>query len=220
IEKKCYRRVWRAALRMFLYKPHELVSNATKRIELERMFAGSGFEELVLALLEIDRRSTGHVVEVITLPIPRERRPHRWAIARVVKVIRAGEVLLLRESRGGVAEVRRVVIKKRAAKLARGAARESYAHSRHRHHRGGFHADQIHAPLHQRVCKGSARRRLRGNQLVPRRTGLSLKRLAPLACDRVRIKLPVRFKQLTARHRRRDLQLRGRKVPHVADTLT
>src|SRR6185436_5266636 len=91
IEKKCYRRVWRAALRMFLYKPHELVSNATKRIELERMFAGSGFEELVLSLLEIDRRSAGHVVEVITLPIPRERRPHRWTIARVIKEIRTGE---------------------------------------------------------------------------------------------------------------------------------
>src|SRR6185436_1133917 len=163
---------------------HELVSNATKRIELERMFAGSGFEELVLSLLEIDRRSAGHVVEVITLPIPRERRPHRWTIARVIKEIRTGEVLLLRECCSRVAEVWRVIVKKRAAELARRTARESDAHRGHRHDCGGFHSDQVHAPLRQRVRKRSARRRLRGNHFVPPRSGVSLKSLAPLPRDR------------------------------------
>src|SRR6185503_15696086 len=118
IKQKCDRRVRRPALRMLLYKPHELVSNATERIELERMITRSGLEELILALFEIDRRSARHVVEVITLPIPRERRSHRWTITRVIKVIRTGEVLLLRKCRGGVAEIWCVVIEKRAAKLA------------------------------------------------------------------------------------------------------
>src|SRR6185369_6182178 len=107
---------------MLLDKSHELVGDATERIELERMFARPGLEELVLSLLEIDRRSTGHVVEVITLPIPRERRPHRWTIARVIKEIRTGEVLLLREGCRGVAKVRRVIVKKRAAELTRRTA--------------------------------------------------------------------------------------------------
>src|SRR5215213_2066820 len=119
------------------------------------MLARAGLEELVLPLLEIDRGCTGHVVKVITLAIPRERRPHRWTITRVIKEVRTGKVLLLREGCGCVAEVWRVVIKKRAAKLARCATRESDAHSRHRHHRGGLHADQVNAPLHQRMCKRS-----------------------------------------------------------------
>ena len=79
-------------------------------------------------------------------------------IARVVKVIRAREVLRLGERRCGVAEVWCVVVKKCTAKLPRSTARESDAHTGHRHHRGGFHAEQINAPLAQRVRKRSARR--------------------------------------------------------------
>src|SRR6185295_2417672 len=105
IEQKSDRRVRRTTLRMLISETHKLISDAAERIELERMISRSGLEELVVSLFEIDRRSAGHVVEVITLPIPRERRPHRRTIARVVKVIRAGEDLLLCESRGGVAKV-------------------------------------------------------------------------------------------------------------------
>src|SRR5215217_822683 len=112
---------------MFLRKPHELVSDATERIELERMLARSRFEELVLSLLEIDRRRACHVVEVITLAIPRKRWPHCRTIARVVKEIRAGEVLLLRECCCSVAEIWRVIVEESAAELARGSARESDA---------------------------------------------------------------------------------------------
>src|SRR6185503_3204898 len=132
---------------------------AAERIELKRVIARPRFEELVLSLLEIDRGRAGHVVEVITLAIPRERRSHCWTITRVIEVIRAGEVLLFRECGGRVAEVGRVIVKKRAAELARRTARESDAHSNHRHHRRGFDAEQLYAPRAQRMRVSSARGR-------------------------------------------------------------
>src|SRR5436305_14257097 len=149
IDQESNRRVWRAALRMFFRKAHELISDAPERIELKRMLAWSRFEELVLALLQINRRRTRHVVQVITLAIPRQRRPHRWTIARVVKVIGPGKILCLSKRRRRVAEVWRVIVKKGAAKLARSAASKTDAHSPHRHDRRRLHANQVDTPLSQ-----------------------------------------------------------------------
>jgi hypothetical protein len=36
------------------------------------MFARAGFEKLIKALLEIDRRSACHVIEVIAFAVPRK----------------------------------------------------------------------------------------------------------------------------------------------------
>src|SRR5215216_3991486 len=113
---------------MFFGKAHKLVRDPSERIELKRMIARPRFEELITALLQVDRRRASHVVEVITFAIPRERWPHRWTIARMVKEIRARKILLFGEGGGGVAEVWRVVIKKRPAELSRSAACESDAH--------------------------------------------------------------------------------------------
>src|SRR5829696_1444564 len=140
IEQESHGRVRRPTLGMFFREAHKLVRDPSERIELKRMIARPRFEELISALLEINRRSSGHVVELITLAIPRQRRTHRWTITRVIKEIRPREILLLREGGGGVAEIWRVIIKKRAAELSRGAARESDAHPEHRHHCRRFHA--------------------------------------------------------------------------------
>src|SRR5712692_7466591 len=98
---------------------HELVRDTSERIQLEWMFARSGFEELIVALLEIDRRRTRHVIQVVTFPIPRQRRTHRRAVTRVEKVVGPAVAHLLCENRGRIAKVWRVVVKKIAAVLAR-----------------------------------------------------------------------------------------------------
>src|SRR5881628_1702800 len=108
------------------------------------MFAWARFEELIEALLEIDRRCAGHVIKVITLPIPRQRRSHGGAIARMKEIVRPGKVLLPCERRGRIAKVRSVIIKKFATVLARGAARERDAHRGHWLNGCCLHSDQTH----------------------------------------------------------------------------
>jgi hypothetical protein len=65
---------------VLLGKADELFGNAAQRIELERMLARPRLKKLIEALLEIDRGRAGHVIEVVTLAIPRQRRTHRRAI--------------------------------------------------------------------------------------------------------------------------------------------
>ena len=55
---------------MLLGKVNKLFSDTPQRIELERMFARTRFEKLIETLLEINRRSARHVIEVVALPIP------------------------------------------------------------------------------------------------------------------------------------------------------
>src|SRR5881396_2028753 len=106
---------------MLVGKSHELVSDVSERVKLKRMFAGPGLEKLIETLLRINRRSAGHVIQVVTLTIPGQRRSHRRAVASMEEIVRPGKVLLLRERRGGVAKIRRVIIEKFAAKLPRSA---------------------------------------------------------------------------------------------------
>src|SRR5205085_6157530 len=98
------------------------------------MLAGAGFEKLIEALFQVDRRRAGHVIKVITLAIPRERRPHCRPVACVKEIVWAGEVLLMREGGRGVAEVGRMIVEERAAELSRRAAREGDADGPVRHH--------------------------------------------------------------------------------------
>src|SRR5688572_6445030 len=119
---------------MFLCEVDELSRDASVRVQLERMFARSGLEKLVKALFKVDRRRAGHVVKVITFPIPGQRWTHGGAISRVVEVVRAGEILCPGKSRRSVAKIRCVIVQKVTAILARGAASESDAHSEHRLH--------------------------------------------------------------------------------------
>src|ERR1700687_4864793 len=141
---------------MLLSEPDELIRDVTERIQLKRMFVRAGFEKLIETLLEIDRRRARHVIEVITLAIPRERRPHRRAITRMKKVVRAGKVLLLRKRGGAITKIRRVIIKEFATVLPRRAARERDAHRRHRLHRRCFHSNHADTPLSQCMREGSA----------------------------------------------------------------
>ena len=53
-----------------LDRAHELVGDATKRIQLEWLLARPRFEELIEALLEVDRRSARHVIKVVALAVP------------------------------------------------------------------------------------------------------------------------------------------------------
>src|SRR5437588_11972079 len=92
VEQEGDGRVGRAAIRVLLGEAYELAGDAAQRVELERVLAGAGLEELVEALFEVDGRCAGHVVEVVAFPIPRKRRPRRRAVARVEEMIRAGEV--------------------------------------------------------------------------------------------------------------------------------
>src|SRR5687768_6965646 len=96
---------------MFLCETHKLIGDATEWIELKGMFAWARLEKLVSALFKVDRGSACHVEEVIVLAIPGKRRSHAWTIARVVKEIRAGEVLGVGKGCRGVAEVWRVIVK-------------------------------------------------------------------------------------------------------------
>src|SRR5688572_23731956 len=187
-----FRSVRRAAIRMLLRETNKLVRDPTEWIQLKRMFAWPRLEKLIVPLLEIDRGRARHVIQKIILPIPRQRWSHRRAVTRMKEMVGTGEVLRARESGCGVAEVRRVIIEKRAAKLPRCATRESDAHTCHRHHCGCFHAEEVHAPMRQRVCKRDTRRGLGGDQFVPHGSRLGVKRFAPLARQCLRVKILVR----------------------------
>src|SRR6266496_6661498 len=110
------------------------------------MFARTGLEELIEALLQINRRGAGHVVQVVTLAIPRQRRSHRRAVTSMKEIVRPGKVLLLRERRGCVAKVWRVIIEKFAAKLPRGATGKRNPHRSHRLHGRRFHSQKFYSP--------------------------------------------------------------------------
>src|SRR5256714_12271163 len=125
------------------------------------MLAGPRLEKLIEALLEINRRRARHVIEVVTLAIPSQRRTHRRPVMRVKEEIRPCEILLLRKRGRGVAKIRRMIIKEIAAVLARGAACERDTHRRHRLYRGSLHSKVAHTPLSQRMRERSAPSRLR-----------------------------------------------------------
>src|SRR6185503_18899131 len=86
IEQKRDRRVRRSTRRMLLSEAQKLIGNAAEGIQLKRIVTRSGFEKLIPALFEIDRRRARHVIKEITLAIPRERRSHRWTITRVIEI--------------------------------------------------------------------------------------------------------------------------------------
>src|SRR5437764_3709443 len=106
------------------------------------MFAGAVFAELAAALFEIDSRCSRHIIKKVALAIPRERWPHRCAVARVKEVVRPGEVLCSGKGRRGVTKVGRVIVKKLAAELARRAASKSNPHCRDGLHGRCFDADE------------------------------------------------------------------------------
>src|SRR5437867_10570284 len=134
---------------MFVGKTHDLVGDTSEWIQLKRMFARTRLEKLIETLLQINRRSAGHVIQVVTLAIPRQRRSHRRAVASMEEIVGPGKVLLLRERRGGVAKIRRVIIEKFAAKLPRSATSKSNPHRRHRLHGRRFHSQEFYSPFTQ-----------------------------------------------------------------------
>src|SRR6266446_198260 len=168
------------------------------------MFAGAGFEELIASLLQIDRRGPGHVIEVITLAIPRKRRPHGCAIARMEKIIRPGKVLCFRKRTGGITKVWRVIVKKITAILARSAARKCGAHREHWLDRRRLYAQRPHAPGCKRVSKAGAGSSQGGNQFVPHRAGISVEGAGPLSRNSVCVKVAIRLEQLAPRHPTRN----------------
>ena len=173
---------------MLFGKSHELVGNTSEWIQLKRMFARTRLEKLIETLLQIDRRSAGQVIQIVTLAIPRQRRPHRRAVTSMEKIVGPGKVLLLREGRRCVAKVWRVIIEKFPAKLPRSTTGKRDPHRRHRLHGRRFHSQKSHSPFGQRVRKRRARSRLRRQHLFPHRPGLGLERCAPLSRQRTGIK--------------------------------
>src|ERR1051326_508977 len=157
IQKKGDRGVWHAAILMLRGKPHELISNTAQRIQLKRMVAWPRFEELIKALLEINCRGAGHVIKIVALAIPGQRRSHRSAVTGVKKIVRPGKVLLFRKCRRRIAEVRRMIIKKLASKLPRRSARKCNAHGGHGLYSRSFHSQKSHAPFTQRMRKRGTR---------------------------------------------------------------
>src|SRR5690242_17280045 len=125
---------------MTLRKFHELFSDPTKRIQLQRVLSRPGLKKLIVSLLEINRRGPRHVVEVITLPIPRQRWTHRWSVSRVIEVVRTGKVLRLCKCCCRVTEIGCVVVEEIAARLSCGAASKGDTHCGHRHHGGSLHS--------------------------------------------------------------------------------
>src|SRR5712691_4650560 len=142
---------------MLIGKTHELVGEASERIKLKRMFARTRLEKLIEALLQINRRSAGHVIQVVTLAIPGQRRPHRRAVTSVEEIVRPGKVLLLRECGGRIAKVRRMIIEEFAAKLPRSATRERNPHRRHGLHGRRFHSQKFYSAFAQRMRESGAR---------------------------------------------------------------
>src|ERR1041385_8224467 len=156
IEQERDRRVRRAAIGMLLSKMHKLFSDAPERIQLKRMLPRPRLEKLIETLLEINRGRARHVIEVVTLAIPAQRRTHRGSVTRVKEEVRPGKILLLRKRGRGVAKIWRVIIKEIAAVLARSATRERDPHRSHRLYGGRFHSQMAYAPLSQRVRERSA----------------------------------------------------------------
>src|SRR3989442_13541336 len=104
---------------MLVGKSHELVGDTSEWIQLKRMFARTRLEKLIETLLQINRRSARHVIQVVTLTIPGQRRPHRRTVASMEEIVGPGKVLLLRERRGRIAKIRGMIIEKIASKLPR-----------------------------------------------------------------------------------------------------
>src|SRR6185503_8857780 len=133
------------------------------------------------------------------------------------EIVGAGKVLLLCECRGGIAEVRRVIVSESTTELARGAACECDAHPQHRLHCWRFHAEQFHAPTRECMCVGGAGSSLCGNQFVPHWACRRMKDPTPFLFESVGIENAVRLQQLLARHCRRKLQVssshRGVDIP-------
>src|SRR5258706_6410457 len=117
IEQERDRGVRLTTIGMLRGKAHELIRDPPERIQLKRMFPRSRFEKLIEALLEINRRCARHVIQVVTLAVPRERWPHRRAITRMKEVVRTREILLFGKSRRRIPKVRRVITKEFAAIL-------------------------------------------------------------------------------------------------------
>ena len=151
IEQERNRSVWRSATGMLLGKAHKLVGDPPERIQLKRMLARTRLEKLIEPLLEINRRDSRHVIQVIALAIPRKRRARGWSVVRMEKVVRSGKVLRLRKRGRRVAKIRRMIIEKRTAVLARRAACKRDAHCNHRLHRSRLHSNQPRAPLGERM---------------------------------------------------------------------
>src|SRR5260370_29780176 len=183
---------------MLFSKTHELVGDTSEWIELKRMFTWTGLEKLIEALLQVDRRSPGHVIQVVTLPIPRQRRPHCRAVTCVEEIVGPGKVLLLRERGGRIAKVWRSIIEKFAAKLSSSAARKRNPQRRHRLHGRRLYSQKSHSPFTQRMRERGARSRLRSHHLFPHRPGVGLERCAPFPRQRARIKTSKSIKQLSA----------------------
>src|SRR5262245_33510507 len=97
VEQKSDRRMRCAAIGMLCREPGKFFRDASQRIQLERMFSRTWLKELIESLLQIDRRGAGHVIEVVTLAIPGQRRSHGCAVARMEEVVGPGKVLLLRK---------------------------------------------------------------------------------------------------------------------------
>src|SRR5437879_4069588 len=97
---------------MLFGEAHELIGNTSQRIKLKWMLAWARLEKLIEALFQINRRSAGHVIQVVTLSIPGQGRTHRGAVTCMEKIVRARKVLLFRERCRCVTKVRRVIIEK------------------------------------------------------------------------------------------------------------
>src|SRR5213080_564374 len=173
---------------MLVGKSHELVGDTSEWIQLKRMFCRTRLKKLIETLLQINRRSAGHVIQVVTLAIPRQRRSHRRAVASMEEIVGPGKVLLLRERRGRITKVWRVIIEEFAAKLPRSTTGKRNPHRGHRLYGRRFHSQKSHSPFGQRVRKRRARSRLRRQHLFPHRPGLSLESCAPLPRQRTGIK--------------------------------
>src|SRR5205085_9908324 len=120
------------------------------------MLARSGFEELIETLFQIDGGRASHVVEIIALAIPRKRRTHRCAVARMVEVVRPCIAHLSCEDRRGVSEIRRVIVEKIPTILTSRAARESNSHPHDWLHCRSLHSYEPRSPFAERVRKRCA----------------------------------------------------------------
>src|SRR5437763_12646475 len=138
------------------------------------MLARTRFEKLIDTLTETKRRSAGHVIQVVTLAIPRQRRSHRRAVASMEEIVGPGKVLLLRERRGRITKVWRVIIEEFAAKLPRSTTGKRNPHRGHRLYGRRFHSQKSHYPFGQRVRKRRDRSHYRHQHLLPNWTMLML----------------------------------------------
>ncbi len=116
---------------MLFRKAHELIGNASERIQLVRIVPRTGFEKLIEALFEVDCRGARHVIKVVALAIPGQRRTHRWAIVGMEEEVGTGKVLCFCKCGRRIAEVGGVIVEKRTTILSCCATGERYAHRSH-----------------------------------------------------------------------------------------